>query len=194
MKIYLGIIGKPFAGKETVYKIISKLAQSRKLKTSIHHFSDPLNEILNLLHLPLERANQQKLSTMLREGFSEEVLGNELIRRAEMDPSDIVCLDGVRRPKDVVKLRNLQNGFLVFVETPLEKRFEFGQKRADRQVRTWEEFSAQQGAEAESKIDEIGWQADIRLDNSGSKQYLKKQIETKIIPLVLTSNSIVDMK
>ena len=194
MKIYLGIIGKSFAGKETVYGIIKKLAKSHGLKTSIHHFSDPLNEILDILNLPRigpeGRPNQQKLSTILRQNFSENVLGDVIMARAQADSADIVCLDGVRRPQDVVKLQGLPNFHLVFVDTPLEKRFEFGQKRTDRPVQTWEKFIAEQKAEAESKIDEIAWQADIRLDNSGSKAHLKKQVETKIMLLVLPKSTV----
>ncbi|MBI2063975.1 MAG: hypothetical protein HYT65_03230, partial [Candidatus Yanofskybacteria bacterium] len=83
MKIYLGIIGKSFAGKETVYGITKKLAKSHGLKTSIHHFSDPLNEILDILNLsrigPEGRPNQQKLSTVLRQNFSENVLGDVIM-------------------------------------------------------------------------------------------------------------------
>ena len=194
MKVRLGIIGKSFAGKETVYKIIKKLAKSHGLKTSIHHFSDPLNEILDILHLPKAgpegRPNQQKLSTILRQGFSENVLGDVIMARAQADIADIVCLDGVRRPQDVMKLHGLSNFHLIFVDTPLEKRFEFGQKRTDRPVQTWEEFIAGQKAEAESKIDEIVIQADIRLDNSGSKEHLKKHVETKIMPLILAKSPV----
>ncbi|MBI2063575.1 MAG: hypothetical protein HYT65_01110, partial [Candidatus Yanofskybacteria bacterium] len=139
---------------------------------------------------PEGRPNQQKLSTVLRQNFSENVLGDVIMARAQADGADIVCLDGVRRPQDVVKLRGLPNFHLVFVDTPLEKRFKFGQKRTDRPAQTWEKFIAEQKAEAESKIDEIAWKADVRLDNSGSMAHLKKQVETKIMLLVLPKSTV----
>lgn len=185
MKVYLGIIGKKFAGKETVYNIIKELTKPHGLKTSIHHFSDPLNEILDILRLPKDgpegRPNQQKLSTILRQAFSENVLGDVIMARAQADIANIVCLDGVRRPQDVIKLRGLSSFHLVSINTPPEKRFEFGQKRTDRPTQTWEEFLAQENAEAESKIDEIAKQADIRIDNFGTVEDLKMQILAKIL-------------
>lgn len=192
-KLYLGIIGKSFAGKETVYKFICDLVTKHDLhyRVSIHHFSDPLNGCLNALK-PLDnsRPNQQKLSTLLRQGFSEEILGNAVMYRATMDPSEIVCLDGIRRPADVIKFRALPNFHLIFLDTPIEKRFEFGQKRKDRPVQIWEQFLIEQGAESESKIDEIAQQADIVLNNSGTKKDLKKQVAVKIMPLIVARSPI----
>ena len=110
--------------------------------------------------------------------------------RAQTDIANIVCLDGIRRPQDVIKLGKLSNSHLVFIDTSLKKRFERGQARTDRPVPTWRQFLVQQSAEAESKIDEIAKQADIRLDNSGNKKELKKQIKTKIIPLILVKSPV----
>lgn len=187
MKIYLGTIGKKFAGKETVYNIIKELAKSYGLKTSIHHFSDPLNEILDILRLPKDgpegRPNQQKLSTILRQAFSENVLGDVIMARVQADTANIVYLDGVRRIQDVIKLRGLSNFHLVFINTPPKKRFEFGQKRTDRPTQTWEEFLAQENAEADSKIDEISRNAKFVLDNSGTLEHLKSQIRKLLIGL-----------
>lgn len=183
MKVYLKIIGKSFAGKETVYNIIGEFSEksATDLCVSIHRFSDPLNEILDILCLPKERPNQQKLSTVLRQSFGEDLLGNVITWRAQTDSANVVCLDGIRRPQDVIKLRNLPNSYLIFVDSSLEKRFERGQTRTDRPIQTWEQFVAEQSAESESKIDEISQTADIRLDNSGTIEDLRLQITKKII-------------
>lgn len=184
MKINLEIIGKNSAGKETVYQILLNLIKEHapNLKVNIHHFSDPLRECLAALDpLPNSKENQQKISTILRQGFGEEVLGNAIACRAEKDVADIVCLDGIRRPQDVEKLRKIPHNYLVFVDTPFEKRFQNAQSRKDRPAPTREQFLAQENAEAESKIDEIAKQADIRIDNSGTVEDLKMQIMAKIL-------------
>ena len=183
MDIYFGIIGKSFAGKETVYNIIKELIETyaHGLQVSIHRFSDPLNEILDITLQPRERSNQQKLSTALRRIFGEELLGNIIMERARKDTAKIVCLDGIRHPQDVIKLRDLPNSSLIFIYTSLEKRFERGQARADRPAQTWLQFVLEQSAEAESKIDEIARTADIILNNSGGIDELKAQILEKII-------------
>jgi len=197
MKIYLGIIGKNSAGKETVYKILKKLIKkcAPNLKINMHHFSDPLRECLDALFpLPNSKENQQKISTILRQGFSEEVLGNALMHRAEKDIADVVCLDGIRRPQDIIKLRRMPNNYLVFVDAPFEKRFLNAQSRKDRPAPTREQFLAQESAEAEKMIGEIARQANIVLDNSGTVEELKAQITGKILARKLGIIGVKDLK
>ncbi len=178
-KFYFGIIGKIFAGKETVFQIIKKLVEGSNdmRRVAIHHFSDPLNECLRAVSLPKERDFQQRLSSILRQEFGESVLGNALVKRALAEEAFIVCLDGIRRPQDTLFLRNLPNNYLISIETPVEVRFQRAQKRPDRPISTIDELLSQQSAEADSKIDEIGKEADFVLDNSGDLRYLEVQIQ-----------------
>ena len=61
------------------------------IKTYYNHFSDPLRECLDALYpLPNTKENQQKISTILRQGFNEELLGNAIMHRVEKDIADIV--------------------------------------------------------------------------------------------------------
>ncbi len=167
-KLYLAIIGHTATGKETVYKIIKK-ELAGKFTVSIHHFSDPLSEALNLLCLEKSRPNQQLLSTILRQAFGENLLGNIIFKRVLTDPADIVFLDGVRRPKDVEMLKNLPNSFLGYVYAPPEESYKRLVVRSDRPgdaEKTWEKFLEEQAAEAESLIETLRPMADFELDNS----------------------------
>lgn len=177
MKLYIAVVGKTCAGKETVYKIVQEMFNNR-YRVSIHHFSDPLNENLDLLCLPRIRPNQQMLSTVLRGAFGEELLGNIIFKRASRDSSEIVFLDGVRRPKDVVMLNKLSSthAFLIYIHAPMDKRFERLKKRNDRSgdaEKTWEEFQKEQAAEAESLIDTLRASADFEIDNSEEDKEFK---------------------
>lgn len=168
MKLYIAIIGHTATGKESSY-VAAKEALDGKLTVSIHHFSDPLSEILELLYLPKSRPNQQNLSTDLRRRFGEDLLGNILYRRALTDPADVVFLDGVRRPKDVEMLKKLPNSFLGYVFAPPEeahKRLIIRNDRPGDAGKTWEQFQQEQSAEAESLIDALRPMADFELDNS----------------------------
>lgn len=192
MKTYIAVIGKMGSGKETVFRTIRDLDKlGFGYSASIHHFSDPLNEILDLLFLPRVRANQQSLSTLLRQRFGEELLGSVLQKRAELDKADMVVLDGVRRPQDVVMFRRLLNSFLVLVIADPEIRWQRLRRRADRPgdaEKTWEQFQKEDVAETESRIEEIGKQADYIIDNSGSFENLQSQVRkflTEKIGLVL---------
>jgi len=183
MKVHICVIGKSGAGKETVYKIVKGLpvmSHNRRWRVSIHHFSDPLNEALDVLGLERSRPNQQILSTKLREVFGEEILGTIIYGRALKDKSEVVFLDGIRRPQDVVMLRKLINNHLIFVDAKPEIRWERLRKRADRPgdaEKTWEQFQEEQKAETESMIEVIAKEADCIMDNSGTLEELESQVK-----------------
>mgnify|MGYP001572644943 CR=1 FL=1 len=193
MTIYIAVVGKTCAGKETVYRIVKEMFKDR-FRVSIHHFSDPLNENLDLLYLPKTRSNQQKLSTVLRKAFGEDILGNIIYQRALGDSSGIVFLDGVRRPKDVGMLKKLSEtkAFLIYIYAPIKERYQRLKKRADRPgdaLKTWEEFQSEQSAEAESLIDTLRPMADFEIDNSADDpafKLLTSQVMTFIREKILT--------
>ncbi len=178
-KIYIAIIGKMAAGKGR-FGILLGEELGLDVEISFYGFSDPLNMVLDILHLPRERAYQQKISTILRGAFGEEVIGNALKHIAEVDDSEIIFFDGVRRPQDVAMLHGLSNSHLIAIEAPAEIRLERLKKRADRPgdaEKTWEEFLAEDNAESESKIDEIAKAADVHIDNSGTEESLRAQVK-----------------
>lgn len=186
MKLYLAIVGRTCAGKDTIYKIVRKKFGD-KYSVSIHGFSDPLNEILDILYQPRSRPNQQGLSTDLRTRFGENVLGNIIRKRVLVDTADIVFLNGVRRIKDVEMLREMSNSFLIYVYAPAEKRFERLRKRADRpgdSEKTWEEFQAEQAAEAESLIESLRLMTDCEIDNSEDDPEEFKVLRAQIVEFI----------
>lgn len=167
-KLYLAISGHTAAGKESCY-IAAKEGFAGLLTVSIHHFSDSLSETLDLLYLEKSRPNQQMLSTVLRQAFGENLLGNIIFNRALADTADVVFLDGVRRPKDIEMLKKLPNSFLGYVWAPPEEAYKRLVKRNDRPgdaEKTWEQFLTEQAAEAESLIESLRPMADFELDNS----------------------------
>lgn len=167
-KLYLAIIGRTATGKESCY-IAAKEGFAGFLTVSIHHFSDPLSETIDLLCLEKSRPNQQLLSTVLRQAFGENILGNIIFKRALADNADVVFLDGIRRPKDVEMLKNLPNSYLGYVWAPPEAAYRRLLKRNDRPgdgEKTWEQFQVEQSAEAESLIYTLEPLADFTLDNT----------------------------
>lgn len=193
MKLYLAVIGQTCAGKETVFRLATK-EYGGKLAVSIHHFSDPLNEILDLLGLEKSRPSQQGLSTDLRKRFGEDLLGNSLFKRALSDPADIVFLDGVRRPKDIEMLKKLPNSYLIYIYAPLVERYIRLKKRADRPgdaEKTWEQFKAEQSAEAESLIETLRSMADFEFDNSADDPKFKA-LRAQVVAIINEKLNLVD--
>ena len=198
MKLYLAIIGHTATGKESCYRA-AKEALAGKLTASIHHFSDPLSETLDLLGLPKSRPNQQLLSTILRQAFGENMLGNIIFKRVLADPADVVFLDGVRRPKDVDMLKNLPNSFLGYIFAPPEEAYKRLVVRNDRlgdAEKTWEEFLSEKSAETESLIDALRPMADFELDNSARDpefKLLRAQVASFINEKLKSSNGGTDV-
>lgn len=196
-KIYIGLIGKMGSGKETVFKITKEELGREGFSVSILHFSDIINEILTeKLLKPVTRDNQQRLSWALRqpEAFGEEVLGEVMYARALGDSGDVIIIDGIRRPNDVVKFRTLNNFHLVFISVSQEIRFDRIKERHDRmgdKEKTWEQFIKEDGAEPERMIDVISKDADEVIDNSGTLEELKKRVSVLIQKLNLKKVSLI---
>lgn len=198
MKIYIAVIGRSGAGKTTTFNLFKETYLD--LRVSIHHFSGPLDQMIDGINrilakrglscrLEKSRPNQQDISTELRGIFGEELLGSTLQKRAGNDLVDVVFLDGVRRPKDIEMLRELsqENSLLLYIWAPLEKRFERIKRRADRPgdaEKTWEEFKAEQAAEAESLIETLRPMANYEIDNSEDDPEEFKALRAQVVSIV----------
>ena len=178
-KLYIGLVGKPGSGKETVAEIIRRY-NPPETKIGHHRFSDVIYEIAALLYLPKTREVGQKIAVGLRDNISKDVLSNAVKQRIANDVSDIVILDGIRWWPDVEMLRSFPNNFLLYIVADPEKRFERLKKRVEKEgdkFKTWEKFLEEDGAENERYVEEIGKTADYPpLYNNSSYVELKSQI------------------
>lgn len=194
VKKYVCVAGASGAGKETLYLFLKEELERRGYTTSIHHFSDPLNETLAEWIIPNCRPNQQTLSTFMRTArwlneeseplgpeWSQEIMSRAIRTRALADTANFVFLDGVRRPSDLVMLRTLPNSTLVGIIRDDRLRYEGLKKRADRPgdaEKTWEQFLLEQQAEPEQEIGRLVAQADIQVANDSTKEEIgRKAIE-----------------
>ncbi len=198
-KRYICIAGKSGAGKETAYQLLRKKMEAQGLTVSIHHFSDSLNEDLDRHRIPKHRKNQQNISTILRTtvwydndgnplslDWSQEILSRTIQSDALDDRVNRVFLDGVRRPADLVMLRNLPGSVLVGIERDARLRHAGLRKRADRPgdaEKTWEQFQEEQRAETEQAIDQVVASADLKIVNNGTPEDLDRELD-KVLELL----------
>lgn len=177
-KIILGIIGKNGAGKTTTTNYLKD-----KYGAVSFRFSDPLKDILDKLHLESSRENFQKLSTILRQNFSEDILSRVIAEDVKNAKAKIVITEGVRRPTDIKYLKDLPGYRLAYIETETKTRFERLKKRVEKpddQEKTWEKFLAEENQEPEKKIDEMAAMAEYKIDNNGNLENLYKQLDELI--------------
>lgn len=180
-KLIIALTGQIASGKDVTKKYLTEKYGAQSVK-----FSQILRDVLNRLSLPIERKTMQDLSTILRQNFGEDLLAKNIAEDAKKLNADIVILDGVRRPADILHAQKLDGFVLVKIEARPELRYERMKARnenAGDSEKTFEEFLADHESEADKEVPVIMSQATETLDNNGSFDDLYKQIEELILKL-----------
>ncbi|MEI6280564.1 MAG: AAA family ATPase [bacterium] len=174
-KIILGLTGPIASGKETVKKYLVEKYSAKDCK-----FSTILRDILNRATVPISRDSMQRLSTVLRVNFGEDLLAKAIAVDAAKLDSHVVVIDGVRRPTDIEHLNKLPNFFLVKIDADSKKRYERMVKRNENEgddKKMYEEFLKDHQAEADSLVPIVMATAKYSIENSGGFEDLYKQID-----------------
>lgn len=177
-KIILGLAAELAGGKGTVAKYITE-----KYNGSSYRFSTMLRDILSRIYISDSRENMQKLSTILRQNFGEDTLAKVIAEDVKKDNHKIIAVDGVRRPADILYLKEIPGFKLVYIDASIENRFERIKKRGenpDDSTKTLEQFRKDQEGEADAQIRNMKEHADFIVDNNGTFEDLYKQIDKVI--------------
>lgn len=174
-KIIIGLVGSLASGKETTKKYLVQKYNAKDCR-----FSTILRDVLERVALPNSRENLQKVSTVLRANFGENLLAKAIAMDASKLEADIVVVDGVRRFTDIEHLNKLPNFVLVKIDADPKvryKRMKIRNENAGDNEKTFEEFLKDHEAEADKQIPEVMKTAKHEIDNSGTLEYLYKQID-----------------
>jgi dephospho-CoA kinase len=177
-KIVLGLAGEIASGKGTVAKYICE-----KHDGSSHRFSTMLRDVAKRMYLEENRENIQKISTIFRHNFSDDLMSKVIFHDVKNDEHNYITVDGVRRTPDIDYLKKLSGFKLIYIEADMEKRYERLTKRGentDDGNKSFEEFKEDHKRETELRIRDLKNIADFVVDNNGSFDELYKQID-KII-------------
>lgn len=177
-KLYLGIAGQMLSGKDYAANFFVERFHAGHLKVSAF-----LDEILNILDLEVSRENEQKLGSLLRDLYGEEVMGKTLAAEAEKMNKPIVVLSSIRRLGEVAELKKLPGFKLLFIKSGERVRFhrqsERGEKAGESEL-TFGQFKQQHWHSAEQQIDDLQKEADFTVENNGTRQEFEAQL-TKAI-------------
>jgi dephospho-CoA kinase len=177
-KIIIGIVGENASGKTTVTEYLKN-----KYGAVCFRFSDMLGDILARLYLAPTRANFQKLSTVLRQNFSEDIMSQIIAEDVKKSDAQFIITEGVRRPTDVSYLKDAPGFHLIAITADEATRFERVKSRhekSDDANKTWEQFKHESTQESEQKIREIADQAEVKIDNNGSIELLYQQLDALV--------------
>ncbi|MFA5651780.1 MAG: AAA family ATPase [Candidatus Paceibacterota bacterium] len=182
-KIIIGLVGQVACGKEAVKKYIAQ-----KYNTEDCKFSNPLRDVVRRLDITESRENLQKLSTILRGSFGEDILAKVIAIDASKLKAEIVIIDGVRRMADIKFLKDLPNFYLIKVDADEKTRYERMKARnenAGDSGKTFEQFLTDQNNEAEKEIPIVMDFAKISIDNNGTLEELYSKAD-RIIAEILS--------
>ncbi len=174
-KVILGFVGPLSSGKGTVCQYLKE-----KYGAPNYRFSTILRDVLTRLYMEQSRGNMQKLSTVLRQNFSEELFSQVIARDVEKDPATLILVDGIRRDSDAVHLKVLPNFYLVAVDVAQKTRWERMTQReenTDDARKTWEQFQQDELQEAELQVRGVMEHAEFKIDNNGTVEELYEQVE-----------------
>lgn len=174
-KIVLGLVGDLAAGKSTISKYLKE-----KYRVNSYLYSQMLRDIFKRVYIEDSRENMQKLSTLLRENFDQQIMGKVIAKDVQNDPKKIVIADGIRRPSDIVQLQKLPGFNLVYITADPKIRWQRTVGRASNpgdKEKTLKQFLKDEEAEADRTIKELGKQAKYTLTNNGTKKEFIEQID-----------------
>jgi dephospho-CoA kinase len=117
---------------------------------------------------------------MLRQGFGEDLFSRVIAADAREATTDLVVIEGIRRPMDIATLSHLPNFVLVAIDVDIETRFARmkarGQNAGEKDM-TWEQFLSEEQRSTEISIPGVMKEAKYTLKNNGSVDDLAKEAE-----------------
>ncbi len=177
-KLIIGLVGQIASGKSTINKYLENKYQAKTLR-----FSTILRDILNRVYYPISRDSMQRMSTLLRKNFGEDVLSKVISEDAKKAKKNIISIDGVRRHADIKYLREIEGFVLIQIQADPKTRYERLVERNENKGdsdKTYEEFLTDGQKEADAEIPEVMKTADETIDNNENFNELYQQIDLLI--------------
>lgn len=174
-KLIIGLTGPMVTGKGTIADYLKE-----NYNATCYGFSGPLRDILKRLHVQMSRENLATVSNVLRDTFGQDLISKTIVTDIEEDESEIIVLDGIRRPTDFERAKTLDGFVLVKVFADQATRHERLLKRSqniDDQTKTLEQFQADEQAEADRQIPLVMAEAQHEIDNNGDFKALYLQVD-----------------
>lgn len=175
MRLVLGVAGEIGSGKGTFTQYFKK-----KYGGDSFSFSDILRKLLEAVRLEKNRENLQKISTVMRKNFGEDILAKAICEKVNKSCKKYIVVDSVRRLEDIKYLRKNKNFYLVYLEADIKKRFERIAKRKDKtddSNKKFRKFKKEHLAETEIQIKKLERYADFIIENNGTKKEFYKEID-----------------
>ena len=179
MKLIIGLVGEKGSGKQTFVNFLKSIAPDLNIRQV--RFSDILAETLMIWDIPITRPNLQKLSLIMNEAFGQESLANAAKFSIEGDSADTTIFDGLRREEELKLVKSMKENISIYITAEQDLRYKRLKQRSEKVGETgltWQQFLEEEKSKAETNIPSLGKKADLKIENNGSLEEFKKNIET----------------
>lgn len=174
-KKIIGLTGQIASGKGTVKKYLEEKYGARDCR-----FSTSLRDILLRIGEEISRENMQKISTVLRENFGQNILAKIIAKDIEKLDGDIIVIDGIRRISDIEYLKEMPGFVLIRISADPKIRYERMVKRNENKgdnKKTIEQFLKDHESDSDKEVPIVMGIATKHIDNNGDLENLYKQID-----------------
>ena len=182
-KIIIGLVGETGSGKDTVANHIHK-----KYDITLRRFASPLKKTMRFFTDKASKADLAWLYSVLKERFGEDVLHKALRKEIRNLDRKIICINGLRMPRDEAFIRSFPHNYIIYVTADQKRRWERTVNRGEKSddAQSFADFQAFEAtAETEKAVPEIGARADYVIDNSGTLDELLSKAD-QVIDDILT--------
>ncbi|MBI3486337.1 AAA family ATPase [Candidatus Daviesbacteria bacterium] len=183
-KVVIGIVGEKGSGKGTFPKLLQEMLPDKKIVRTT--FSDVMTETLNIWGLNKSRENYIKLVVAMRDSFGPKVLADAVKKRIGGLNGEIIVVDGMRWLADLEMIKSI-DGKIVYITADPKIRFERTKLRGEKDGEietTFEQFMEEEKAPTEVDIPEIAKNSDFTINNNGSFEEFKNQVNDFIQKLL----------
>lgn len=175
----IGISGTFGSGKDSAAKYL-------ETKKGFQHLSlaDILREIAVEKNIDKDRESVRVLANKLNEEEGGDFLAQRALKRK--NDEDLV-ISAIRRPEEINFLKKQNNFFLVFIDAPIETRYQrmVSRSRDVEGEMTIDELKKKEELESSGKssqrVDLCKKEADYFVENNGTKEELEKKIDQILI-------------
>lgn len=184
----IGLVGEKGSGKQTFVNFLKEILKGtpkqvrgdgRGLKIRQVRFSDILAQTLMIWDISNTRANLQKLSLIMEEGFGQSTLANAAKFSIEGASSDVLVFDGIRREPELELVKEMPKSTLIYITAEQKLRYERLKLRSEKVGEvglTFEQFLEEEKSKAEINIPFLGKKADLKIENNNTLEEFRSSI------------------
>jgi dephospho-CoA kinase len=145
--------------------------------------SDVIREECIKENIELTRENLIKKANNLREEFGAEILAKKTVAKFQKDKNYVI--DSIRNPEEIKTLKKEDNCTILFIQAPIETRFERLQKRIERKEDKLDFKTFKKNEEAEMQSSNPKAQqlkacsnlADFKIDNTSTMEEFHEKLQ-----------------